>query len=628
MCGIAGIISKKGEPDRELLSKMCEKLTLRGPDAGGLFINKSIGLGHRRLSIIDLQTGDQPMASVDGSIVVVFNGEIYNFRQLKEELVSKGFKFQTSSDTEVLINGYLAYGIEKILNRLEGMFAFALYDKRNESLFLARDKFGEKPLYYSETEKDFWFASELKAFPPEVRGRDIDAVGLNYFLTLTYIPAPYTIYRNVKKLPAGSYLVFDNNHFGQLVTYFSFADFVRNLEPLNDFEEAKKCLRNLLFQSVNDRMVSDVPLGVFLSGGIDSSIITAVMARCRKDPINTFTIGFREKSYDESHRAALVAKKVGSNHTVQYIDFREVVNLIDEIILHYDEPYGDSSAIPAYFVAKLAAEKVKVVLTGDSADELFGGYEKYLGSYYAVRFNRLPGILKSLIKYIILNLPHNRITNVILRKAKKVISNAELSDFDLHYSLMSLGFNDHERKRLLKPGWYYDIKPEVKKIYNEAPLLHPLEKSQFTDVKLVLEGDMFVKTDRICMKNSLESRAPFIDTNIIEMAFRIPPEFKINGKNKKYILKETFRDLLPGQTLKYRKKGFGIPIDYWFKNELRSDLEQLLNHEEIEKQGIFNYSVIRDLIEEHLTGKENHKSKLWNLYVLQKWYLKKQRENE
>ena len=621
MCGIAGIISKNGGTDHELLSKMCNRLALRGPDAEGYYVNQNIGLGHRRLSIIDLQTGDQPMRSADGSIVVVFNGEIYNFRQLREELILKDLEFHSTSDTEVLINGYLAYGIDEILCRMEGMFAFALHDTMHEKLFIARDKFGEKPLYYSENERAFWFASELKALPHEILESSLDPSGLNYFLTLTYIPAPYTIYKNVKKLEAGHYLVFDKEHFGDQVVYFDLAGFVKNLAPLNDFNEAKKLVHDSVNASVIERMVSDVPLGSFLSGGIDSSIVTALMARSSTEPINTFNIGFKEKSYDESHRAALMADAVKSNHSVQYLDYKDIVGLVDEIILHYDEPFGDSSSIPSYFVAKLASEKVKVVLTGDCADELFGGYEKYLGSYYAEKLNRLSLPVRSLLEKIIFKLPHNRFTNVILRKAKKVISNSGLSDFDLHYNMMSLGFNDHERSELLMPEWSYDIKPEIEAIYKSAPGKHPLERSQFTDIKLVLEGDMFVKTDRICMKNSLESRAPFIDTRIIETVFRIPPEFKIKGKNKKYILKEAFKDVLPRRTLRYRKKGFGVPIDYWFKNELKPELDRLLDKEFIEKQGIFKYHVIKQLLTEHLSGKENHKSKLWNLYVFQKWYL-------
>lgn len=621
MCGIAGIITKQGLTDRLELREMCNRLALRGPDAEGFFIDKNIGLGHRRLSIIDLETGDQPMYSADKSVVVVFNGEIYNFKEIRSELETKGYIFATGSDTEVLINGYLAFGIETILNRLEGMFAFALYDTKVEKLFVARDKFGEKPLYYSNNKETFTFASELKAFSPNLATNEIDKTALNYFLTLTYIPAPYTIYKDIHKLEAGCYLTIDEKRILSSKRYFDLSSQLSGLQSIDNFEEAKKLVEETVTKSVSSRMVSDVPLGAFLSGGIDSSIVAAIMSKLSDQPINTFTIGYLEKSYDESKRAELVAKHIKSNHSVHFLDYKDVVSLVDEIILHYDEPFGDSSALPSYYVAKLAREKVKVVLTGDCADELFGGYEKYLGRYYADKFRKLPTLLQTLVKKTVFKLPHNRLTNVVLRKVKKVISNADLSNFDLHYNMMSLGFNDKERSDLLNPQWYSGIKPEIEKIYNSFPGKTALEKSQHADMKIVLEGDMFVKTDRVCMKNSLESRAPFIDSNIIKTVFSIPSHFKIKGRNKKYILKETFSHLLPPETLKYRKKGFGVPVDYWFKNELKGELEGLIDRELIEKQGIFNYSQVKRLFDEHQSGKENHKSKLWNMYVFQKWYL-------
>jgi len=620
MCGIAGVISKQGHIDLLSLHEMCNRLALRGPDAEGFFIHKNIGLGHRRLSIIDLETGDQPMYSADKSIVVVFNGEIYNFKELKIELEAIGYPFFTTSDTEVLINGYLAFGMETLLNRLEGMFAFALYDTKFEKLFIARDKFGEKPLYYSDTIESFTFASELKAFNPKLITHEIDIVALNYFLTLTYIPAPYTIYKNIHKLEAGCYLSIDIRGILTFIRYFDLSSKLNSLKPIYSFEEAKKLIEETVTKSVSGRMVSDVQLGAFLSGGIDSSIIAAVMTKLSEKPINTFTIGFHEKAYDESKRAELVANHIKSNHTVHFLDYKNVVSMVDEIILHYDEPFGDSSALPSYYVAKLARKKVKVVLTGDCADELFGGYEKYLGRYYADKFRKLPYLLKKLVRGVAYKLPHNRLTNVILRKVKKVISNAELSDFDLHYNLMSLGYNDSERLSLLNKKWFADIKPEIEQVYNSYPGKSALEKSQHADIKIVLEGDMFVKTDRVCMKNSLESRAPFIDSDIVDAVFRMPTNFKIKGRNKKYILKETFRHLLPAETLSYSKRGFGVPVDYWFKNELKVELEGLIDRELIEKQGIFNYSIVKRLFDEHQEGKENHKSKLWNLYVFQKWY--------
>lgn len=621
MCGIAGILMKESDADQALLKGMCHRLALRGPDAEGSYIDNRIGLGHRRLSVIDLETGDQPMFSIDRSVVIVFNGEIYNFKKLRDELLTMGYEFNTKSDTEVLINCYLAYGMDTLLNRIEGMFAFALYDKKQERLYLARDKFGEKPLYYLNNEDELKFASELKAFDPNLINFNLDVKALNYFLSLTYIPAPFTIYKEIRKLEAGHYLIFNRKLEVKQIKYFDFKQILNTLSGFADFKGAKSYIKESVITSIQQRMVSDVPIGVFLSGGIDSSIVAAVMSRLSGSPVNTFTIGFNEKSYDESHRAKVVADAIKSNHSVHFLDYKDVVSLIDEIILHYDEPFGDSSAIPSYYVAKLAREKVKVVLTGDCADELFGGYEKYLIHYYADKYNRLPHLFRALIKKIVFSVPHNRLTDFALRKTKKVISNSALSEFDMHYNLMSLGFNDPERAELLDNKWYYDIKEEIGHVYYSSPGKTALEKSQYTDIKIVLEGDMFVKTDRISMKNSLETRAPFIDSNIVNAVFNMPSNFKIRGGKKKFILKEAFKEYLPAKTLKYTKKGFGVPVDYWFRNELKSNLKELIDPEFIEKQGVFKYSYVKKLFDEHQSGKENHKGKLWNLYVFQKWYI-------
>jgi len=620
MCGIAGILNKNSVVDTNILREMCDRLTLRGPDAEGFYVDRKLGLCHRRLSVIDLETGDQPMFSPDGSVVIVFNGEIYNFKQLRDELSILGFVFNTQSDTEVLINGYLAYGLDSILKRIEGMFSFGLYDKKQQKLIIGRDKFGEKPLYYIINDNEIKFASEIKAFNPRLDTFHIDNIALNYFLALTYIPAPYTIYKEIKKLEAGHYLIIDNEFNIRHSRYFSLEHDIVKHPGFSSFNKAKEYIRKSVVESVKHRMVSDVPIGVFLSGGIDSSIIATVMSKLSDQPVNTFTIGFKEKTYDESHRAQRVAEAINSNHTVKYLDYKDVVSMIDDVILSYDEPFGDSSAIPSYFVAKLASEKVKVVLTGDCGDELFGGYEKYLIHYYAHKYNSLPKLLRDLIRVLVSVVPHNRLTNGALRKIKKVLVNSASSEFDMHYNLMSLGFTDSERGKLLDPKWYYNIKPEIEQIYQSSSFNTILEKSQYTDIRIVLEGDMFVKTDRISMKNSLETRAPFIDTNILNAVFNIPANFKIKGGNKKYILKEAFREYLPARTLKYGKKGFGVPVGYWFRSELKDQLEELLDPELIRKQGIFNYSVIKRLCDEHQLGKED-KSKLWNLFVFQKWYL-------
>jgi len=623
MCGIVGIIDKQNSVNKIELKLMCDKIHLRGPDAEGTYINKHIGLGHRRLSIIDLETGDQPMSSSDGKIVIVFNGEIYNFKELRAELIQKNHSFKTKSDTEVILKGYEQYGISELLKRLEGMFAFALYDMGKEEVFIARDKFGEKPLFYIENEKNFYFASELKALESKFDQRSINKKGLNFFLSLTYIPAPFTIYNDVKKLLPAHYIKYKKGKLFECHRYYDLRDTIANKPVYSDFKLACKDLKILLNDSVRKRMISDVPLGAFLSGGIDSSIVSTLMAHNSDKPINTFSIGFKEKSYDESKRAKLIADTIKSNHTVHMLDYKDVVDLIDDIIMHYDEPFGDSSALPSYFVAKLAREKVTVVQTGDCADELFGGYEKYLGQHYITEFKKLPKFFQKLAKNIIKITPHNRFTNSFLRRVKKVINNVNHSDFDIHYNMMCLGFSESERKSLLNENYLEEIKSDVAKVYNSFYSTETLDKGFYTDLHYVLEGDMLAKVDRVCMKNSLEARVPFLDSKIVEFAFRLPLRFKIKGNNKKYILKETFKDILPEETIKFRKKGFGIPIDFWFKNELKEEISSLLSEELIQQQGIFNYTMIKTLLNEHLSGKENHKGKLWNLFVFQKWYLNK-----
>lgn len=621
MCAIAGIFNKNYDVDPQQIESMCERMRLRGPDHKDIYLNKQIALGHRRLSIIDLNTGSQPMYSRDRSVVIVFNGEIYNFLELKKELQNKGQLFSTQSDTEVIINGYLEYGIQGIIQRLEGMFAFILYDINRGDLYIVRDKFGEKPLFILENTNQILFASELKAFAPNLQSFHIDYTALNYFLTLSYIPAPYTIYKEIRKLKPATYWHIKKDGEKQEMCYYHLNDAISDNSDTS-FEEAQIHLKEMLIESVKKRMITDVPIGAFLSGGIDSSIICTIMSQLSQEPIHTFSIGFREREYDESKRARLIAQKIKSNHHEYILDYNSVINDLDDIILYYDEPFGDPSAIPSFYVAKLAKEKVKVVLTGDCADELFGGYEKYLGRYYVDKYKKIPSVIRKIVSFLGGKIPTNGLTADLQRKIKKVQDNVSCNAFDLYYNLMSLGFNDLLRQRLLKPEIFRDIKPEIKHIYDSVPTSSILKHEQYTDIQIVLEGDMFVKVDRACMINSLENRAPFIDSRILEYALKLRNEFKIKGKNKKYILKKTFADLLPKKTITFSKRGFEVPVDHWFKTDLKDELNRVLAKDFIEQQAIFNYEEISQLKIAHLNGKENHKNKLWNLYVFQKWYLK------
>lgn len=621
MCGIVGFYKYKDSTVS--IKALTDCLIKRGPDSQGIYEDEKVALGHARLSVLDLATGDQPMFSMGNDVVIVFNGEIYNFDNLRTVLAFEGASFSTQSDTEVLLWAYKLWGIESMLNRLEGMFAFALWDKEKHLFFIARDRFGEKPLYYYENEESFYFASELKALSSVIASKKIDKQALNLYFTLTYIPAPFTIYEGVRKLEAGKYISFSPQNEFKVHTYYDLASLViENSEcQYSDYQTAQSTLKDLLFHSVKQRMVADVPIGSFLSGGIDSSIISAVMAQLSDQPINTFSIGFKEKEYDESQRAQLVANHIGSNHTQFILGVDDLLSYTDEILDYFDEPFGDSSAIPSFMVAKKAREKVTVVLTGDCADEIFAGYEKYLGNHYAYKYNQLPSLIQKTISSLASIVPHTSMTNQLLRKVKKVISTASLSPADRYVHLTAMGFSTSQKLMLLNKDYQLDILNHVKRYYNEVEV-DDFTKTLYSDVKLVLEGDMLVKVDRMCMMNSLEARVPFLDSKFVEFTFKLPTNYKLDGNNKKKILKDAFRDLLPEKVFNYSKKGFGLPLRIWFKEELKAELLELLSKDKIVRQGLFEWEFIKEIVEEHMTNKENHSTKLWLLFVFQKWYNK------
>lgn len=622
MCAIAGIVSPNNLSNKNEVADMCSRMILRGPDHQEVWgTHHGVTLGHCRLAIIDLNSGNQPMSSADGNVVIVFNGEIYNFLDLKNELIEcHGYRFVTTSDTEVIIAGYQLWGIEGILQRLEGMFAFAIYDFKNNEVFIARDKFGEKPLYYYHNGEDLIFASELKGLGADLSRFSLDMEAANFFFALGYIPAPFSIYKEIRKLEPGHYLHIDAERKCKNLTYYKLKDKI--VRSTDTFDEACQHIKSLLNDSVRQRMIADVPMGAFLSGGIDSSIICCTMPNYTNEQFDTFSIGFNESEYDESRRAALVADKIKSKHHLHILKYDDVVNELDEIIDYYDEPFGDSSAIPSYYVAMLAHRDVKAVLTGDSADEIFAGYEKYLGRYYAGKYKNAPKLLQKMGEYAVNHAPINHHTSSWLRKANKLIQTSEGDDFDIYFNLLCLGFPDYNRCKLLNENSFFDVKGYVRTIYDDCPSDNPLDKEQYSDIRIVLEGCMFPKVDRACMHHSLENRTPFLYSKIVEYTLGINPEYRLNGKNKKIVLKEAFKDILPERTTHFSKKGFSVPIDYWFRNELKNEMASLINKNFIEKQGIFNYPYLRQLFEAHIHGKENNQTQLWNIFVFQKWYLK------
>jgi asparagine synthase (glutamine-hydrolysing) len=621
MCGINGFVLDKStsvDENISMINKMNSLITYRGPDSDGIYTDAAVGLGMRRLAIIDLSTGKQPIFNEDGTMVIVFNGEIYNFKELRDDLIMKGHKFTTKSDTEVILHSYEEYGT-KCLDKLNGMFAFAIYDIKNREVFIARDRAGEKPLYYHKDHEKFIFASELKSIIKtfDIK-KEINKTALNQYFSLTYIPAPLTMFENIFKLEAGSFILYKDGNL-KIERYWNIDS--RETEPIQSYDECKRRLREALFTSVEQKMISDVPLGAFLSGGIDSSIMVGIMSKLSDRPVETFTIGFKLKEFDESDRAQIVSQKNKTNHHIHFLDYTHAVSELENILETFDEPFADSSAIPTYFVSKFAGEHVKVVLTGDAGDELFGGYSKYMVNYYTDMYNRVPGVLrKNLIEPLIYKIPDR---SSFSRKVRKVVESSEMYMYEKRRELMFLGFNGDKIGKLLKTeninSDSYDI---IEKAYNKNLEFDELTRTLYTDFKIVLERDMLVKVDRMSMLNSIETRVPMLDRSVIELAFRMPSNFKISGRNQKYILKDTFKDLIPQEVLGKSKRGFAVPIGEWFKGPLKDMLLGLLSREFIIEQGIFEYEYIESLLEDHFAERVNNAYPLWALFVFQKWYHK------
>jgi asparagine synthase (glutamine-hydrolysing) len=622
MCGINGfMIHQKLDIDVEyILTKMNQKIIHRGPDAEGIYINENAAIGMRRLSVIDLSHGDQPIFNETKDLCIVFNGEIYNYKELKAELLKVGHVFSTESDTEVILHGYEEYGTN-IIEQLNGMFVFCIYDMNANRFILARDRTGQKPLYYYSNKEHFVFASEIKIIV-EVWDvpRIINKKALNLYLGLTYIPSPYSIYQDIFKLEPGSYMLVDSSGI-QRKTYWALEIPLVQREDKNiGYLEKQEKLKALVYDSIKRQMVSDVPLGAFLSGGIDSSIVVGVMSELSDEPINTFSIGFESKDFDERDRAEIVAKHNGTNHHVKVLDYDDALLFIDKILESMSEPFADSSSIPMYYLSEFAKEYVTVVLTGDAGDELFGGYTKYLIGHYSKGYHKVPRFIrKYLIEPALRSFP---IDNEKIRKARKLIMNSEKTPYEQYLGLMCLGFQD--RKGLLQEGYFnIDAFEGIRANFEKTAHGTDLQKSQFSDVKTVLEGDMLVKVDRMSMLHSIETRVPLLDNRIIDYAFTLHDKDKIKGKNTKRILKDTFKDVIPDEVFNKSKHGFGVPIGEWFRGPLKGRLLEFLSEDRIVNQGIFNYPFLEKVLDEHMSKKADHASALWAIFVFQYWYYNK-----
>lgn len=620
MCGINGYwdLKRRQKPEilRNKIEQMNQEIIYRGPDEQGIFQEESLCMGMRRLAILDVKGGSQPVFNEDRTLAVIYNGEIYNFREIKKELENKGHHFRTRTDTEVIVHAFEEYGTEAF-DLLDGMYAFSLYDSKEKILYLVRDRMGEKPLYYYVDKEKVIFGSELKCLMVinEIP-KKINIRALNQYLQLTYIPAPLTIYEDIYKLRPGHYLKLDGNGNIEDSEYWNLP--VKR-PKVTDYKKSVNHLRGLIKKSVKQRMVSDVPIGAFLSGGVDSGSIVGLMSRISKKAINTFTVGSDIREYDERFRAKKIVKKNKTYHRERIIDYSEFLKTIEKIIKQMDEPFADSSELPTYLLSEFVKDYVKVVLTGDAGDEVFAGYNKYLSSYYTAIYKKIPKAIRKSIVEQGINLFSD--TNRLVRKIRKVVENSEEIPCERHKALMCMGIKRGEINELLKHQYYDEQSLDfINDYYNEFSDATDLQKALYTDLKVVLEGDMLVKVDRMSMQNSIETRVPMLAREVVEFVINLPDEFKIKGKYRKRILKDAMKDVLPSRFERYPKHGFEIPVDHWLRNEMKEEVKRLFSHKHIEKQGLFQYEYVQRLMDEHFTGKRNRKDELWVLYIFEKWY--------
>lgn len=644
MCGIAGFIGLKAQYTSDDLTQTIEQMTNtlkhRGPDDHGVWVDKKngIALGHRRLSILDLsQKGHQPMASASGRYVITYNGEIYNYRELKHDLERAGCApaWRGHSDTEVLLAVIETYGIEKSLQKLNGMFAFALWDKVDKVLYLSRDRFGKKPLYYGWLNSTFIFASELKAlqvYQGFAGLIDRDAVSL--YTRFGYIPTPYSIYENIRKLPQASFLKvlpFKYMCKEEPVCYWSLLEVaehgVRDKFLLSE-EEIVLQLESLLMDAVKIRMESDVPLGAFLSGGIDSSMVAALMQAQSSQKIRTFSIGFYEYDYNEAHHAKAVGSHIGTDHTELYVTPAHALEVIPRIPEYYDEPFSDSSQIPTYLISEMTKRYVTVALSGDGGDEVFAGYSRYLwGQTLWTSLNRIPyflrqGLAKSIyfIKPAFWDrlfsiFPENRRIRTAGIKMKKIADTLIVKDPVQMYKRMVSVWPDPESILAICRT------PKITRMDEacSADFLDITEHMQLIDMITYLPDDILTKVDRASMAVSLEVRAPLLDYRLAEFSWRLPVRYKIFKQTGKWLLRKILYKYVPRKLLERPKMGFGVPIDSWLKDPLQDWVENLIDERRLKKEGFFNPAPIRKAWIEHISGKQNRSSQLWNILMFQAW---------
>ena len=636
MCGIAGAVwtNAKSSVSLETLDRMTDELKHRGPDDRGTHIrvehDSGVALGHRRLSIIDLSpTGRQPLCNENETVWVVLNGEIYNFEELRKNLIEKGHNFRGTSDTEVLVHLYEEHGLG-FVQHLNGMFAIALWDSDSKKLVLVRDRFGKKPLIYKHETNRVAFASELKSLLriPDIE-TEIDPGAIDLYLTYQYVPHPKTIYRGISKLPPGHLAVFDaiKNEF----SVHRYWNFDLNIETTSkSFTDWSDELRELLDSAVKLRLRSDVPLGSFLSGGIDSTIITGLMQKLSPQKVRTFSIGFPHKEYDETSFARIAAEKFGTEHE-EFIVTPNLLEILPKLTYHYDEPFSDSSMIPTWYLSQLTRKHVTVALCGDAGDELFAGYQRY----QAVRFGNYADVLPMFLRKFLAEpfmrmIPSSTRQKSLPRRLKRFLEALAMQEMERYLQWIAI-FNRSRKTELYST----EFAKQLSRLNNEtnsdmldflteaasrSKLRDAVTKVSLTDFQTYLPCDLMTKVDIASMGNALECRSPFLDYRVAEHAIRMPINHKIHGKTGKYILRETFRELFPAKLLKRGKMGFGVPLDHWFRGELANYVREILLDRQTLGRGYFNPNYVTRIVNEHINGIFDHAGRIWSLLFLELWF--------
>lgn len=599
MCGIAGFINNS-QNKKTIIKAMTDKIIHRGPDAEGFYVDNDIALGHRRLSIIDLSKGDQPIYNEDKSVVVIFNGEIYNYLEIKAELEKKGHKFKTKCDTEVLVHGYEEWK-ENMPKKLRGMFAFAIYDIKNKTLFLARDNFGIKPLYYYENNNTFMFASEIKSFlvHPDFK-KELNKDLIAPYLSFSFTPTKETLFKGVYRVDPGTCMTIKN---GKVTTkrYYSLEFNQKNMS----YEQAVSDIDKLMKESVEKHMISDVEVGSFLSSGVDSSYLVA-LAR----PDKTYTVGYSDKKYNEIEYAKNLTKELNINNTSKVITKDEYLKIIPKIMYHLDEPTSDPAAVALYFVAKLASKDVKVVLSGEGADEFFGGYNTYHNEFDLSWYSKVPYFIRHCIAVVCSHLPEVWGINFLVRRGMKLEDN---------YIGVSKVFSERETNKFMKIKTKYKNKDITKEVYDEFSDKDNVTKMQAIDINFWLIKDILQKADRMTMANSLEGRVPFIDKEVFSYASSLPFEYKVTKENTKVALRDAAKKVIPTEAYKKKKLGFPVPLRAWMREEdFYSEIKTTFNTD-FSKE-IFDNKYINKLLEKHVSGKKDNYKKVWTIYCFLKWY--------